>query len=88
MPYPNEHAARVRDPGGFIPGSFRSKALPKSKGGKGGVRMIVGRLKGGEGKTQVQSYRFPKDLYTPAEARAWLKENGVTGYTFEAARGE
>jgi len=88
VPYPNEHAARVRDPGLFQAGSFRSKALPKSTGGKGGVRMIMGRLKSGQGTMTVQAYRFPADLYTPAEARAWLKKNNVKYILFEAATGK
>jgi hypothetical protein len=88
MPYANEHAARVRDPGLFQPDSFRSKTLPKSEGGKGGVRMIMGRLKSGQGTLTVQAYRFPIDLYTPAEARAWLKKNNVKYIRFEEAAGE
>lgn len=87
MPYPNEHAARVRDPGDFEKGSFRSKTLPKGEDGKGGVRMIIGRLKG-ETTTTAQSYRFPADLYTPEEAKAWLKENDVKYIAFEQATGE
>lgn len=87
MPYPNEHAARVRDPGDFEPGTFRSKTLPKSEGGKGGVRLISGHLKG-ETEMTAQSYRFPVDLYSADEAKAWLKANDVTDYTFEAATGE
>ena len=78
-PYPNEHAARVRDPGDFQPGSFRSKDLPESK-----IRIILGRLKG-ETTTTVQAYRFPIDAYTPAEAKQWLKDNKVEYKSFEAA---
>lgn len=85
MPYPNEHSARVRDPGDFESDSFRVKKLPKSKGGKGGVRMIMGRLKGEKTMT-VQAYRFPKSLYTPEEAKQWLKDNDVKYISFEAAR--
>lgn len=81
----NEHAARVRDPGDFVPGSFRSKPLPKSEGGKGGVRMIIGKLKGGTGSTTVQAYRFPAKLYTAAEAKAWLKKNEVKYDSFREA---
>ena len=88
MPYANEHSARVRDPGLFQAGSFRSKALPKSEGGKGGVRMIMGRLKSGQGTMTVQAYRFPADLYTLAEAKAWLKKNDVKYIRFEEATGE
>lgn len=80
MPYPNEHAARVRNPSEFEEGSFRSKLLPNSKG----VRMILGKLKGSNTMT-VQAYRFPADKYTVAEAKAWLKENDVKYILFEPA---
>jgi len=85
MPYPNEHAARVRNPAEFIAGSFRSKEIPKPEGGKGGVRMIMGKLKGGTGSMVVQAYRFPIDLYTVAEAKQWLKDNDVKYISFEPA---
>ena len=79
-PLPNEHSARIRDPGDFQPDSFRRKELPK-----GGVSMILGRLKG-ETTMTVQAYRFPKDQYTPVEAKQWLKDNDVGDYTFEPAK--
>lgn len=85
MPYPNEHSARVRDPGDFEEGSFRSKTLPKSEGGTGGVRMIMGHLKG-ETTMTVQAYRFPADLYTPEEAKQWLEDNDVKYISFEKAK--
>ncbi len=49
--------------------------------------MIIGRLKG-QDTTTVQAYRFPIDLYTAAEAKAWLKENDVKYIAFEEATGE
>lgn len=85
-PYPNEHAARVRDPGDFEKGSFRRKKLPKSEGGKGGISIIIGRLKG-ETKTTTQAYRFDAKLYTVAEAKKWLKDNDVKYISFEPATG-
>jgi len=84
MPYPNYHSARVRDPADFEEGSFRTIRLPKSDPGKPDVFAIIGRLKG-EKTTTIQAYRFPKDQFTPAEAKAWLKANGVTDYSFEEA---
>jgi len=79
-PYPDEHAARVRNPGDFQKDSFRSKELPKSD-----VRMIIGKLKG-ETTTTVQSYRFPKDKFTVAQAKKWLKDNDVKYIEFEPAK--
>jgi hypothetical protein len=87
MPYPSEHSARVRDPDDFEHDSFRRKELPKSKGGKGGVVMIIGKLKGEDTMT-VQAYRFPKDLYTVAEAKQWLKDNDIEYISFEPAEEE
>lgn len=75
--YPSEHAVRVRDPGDFEEGSFRSKELPKSEGGKGGVRIILGHLKG-ESTMTVQAYHFPADLYDVSEVHSWLKKNDIT----------
>lgn len=82
MPFPNEHAARVRSPGDFIEGSFRRKKITD------GVTLIVGRLKGGEGSAVAQSYRFDREVFTAREARAWLKEHDVTVQLFEEATGE
>jgi len=47
----------------------------------------MGWLKGQTTMT-VQAYRFPKDKFTPAQARAWLSDNDVTDYTFEPAAEE
>jgi len=84
MPYPNFHAARVRPPSDFEPDSFRFVKLPKSKDGKGGVLMLVGRLKN-QTTTTAQTYRFPRELYTVAEAKQWLKDNDVKYISFEPA---
>lgn len=63
MPYPNEHACRVREPGEFQEGSFRRVHLGQ------GVDAIIGRLKG-ETSTTIQAYRYPKDSFSAEEARA------------------
>jgi len=81
MPYPNEHSARVKDPGAFEPDSFRRKTLSP------GVAAIMGRLKG-ETTMTVQAYRFAKAKFTAEQAKAWLKEHDVKGGTFEAAKEE
>ena len=78
MPYPNEHAARVKEPGLFIPDSFRSKDI------KTGIRIIVGKLKGEDAMT-VQAYRFSVNNFTPEEAKKWLKDHDVSYIKFEAA---
>lgn len=74
MPYPSEHACRIRQPGEFEPNSFR-----RIKQGK--LSIIIGKLKG-KTTTTAQAYRYPKDAYTEAEARAACEK---AGGSFEAA---
>lgn len=74
MPAPeivgNEIRVRVKNPDLFVPSSFRTIELDKSKG----IRAIVGKLKSNpEGGMQVQAYRFDKDKWTVEEAGAWVK---------------
>jgi len=78
MPYPGEHACRVRDPADFQKGSFRRKTIDN------GVDLILGRLQGEETMTK-QAYRFKKDVFTQAEAKEWLKRNKITCIRFEPA---
>ncbi len=68
-PFPNFHAARQRAPGG---GRTRTKTLPN------GVGLI---LEDGE----VQSVRLPRDKFSAAAARSWLRDNGYSTAQFEAA---
>ena len=70
MPYPNEHACRIRPPGEFQPKSFR-----RIKSGK--LHIIIGRLKGST-KTTTQTFRYPTDDWTVSEARAHCKEHDGT----------
>ena len=77
-PFPNEHACRLRDPGDFQDGSFRS--MSREHEGKK-YRVILGRLKG-EDTTTEQSYRYPKTIWEASEARSHCK--GHKG-SFEAA---
>lgn len=72
MSFPNEHAARIRSPQGEIKRDLNRFGL-----GRHGLFCRKG------GLTQLQSIRFDKDLHSPAEARAWLRENGLTPLLFE-----
>lgn len=78
MPYPNEHAARLMDPGAFDPKSFRRIKVTA------GVSAIIGRLTG-QSSTTTQSYRFDKSKFTPSQARAWCKSHDVKVKLFEPA---
>jgi hypothetical protein len=80
-PYPNEHAARIRNPGDFQPGSFRSKPI------RTGIRIIIGRLKG-KRTTTIQSYRFHIKHFTAAQAKKWLRDHNINYISFEAASGK
>lgn len=83
MAYPNEHAARQREPGEFEPDSFRRKEVAP------GISMIVGKLKhappGHGGSMVVQSVRMAAQQHTVEEAKEWLDKNGFTGASFEEA---
>jgi hypothetical protein len=76
----NYHSARVRDPGEFQQKSFRTKTLPGSD-----VLIVIGRLKG-KTTTTRQTYLFPKEKYTIAEVKAWLKKNNVKTIKIEPAK--
>ena len=78
MPYPNEHAGRVIEPSMFKQDSFRRRKITE------GVDAIFGKLKG-ETKMSIQAYRFAKDIFTPAQAKAWLKEHKISIIKFEKA---
>lgn len=69
-PYPNEHAARVADPGEFMKDTFRRKNLGP------GLSAIMAKRKGA-GPMEVQSYRFSAHRFTAKEAEAWLKKHNV-----------
>jgi hypothetical protein len=79
MPFPNEHAARVRIPGDFQPDSFKRKEI------KPGIDIIIGRLKGEDTMT-TQAYRFDKTKFTVEEAKKWLKDNDIKVILFEPAK--
>jgi len=79
IPYPNEHSARLKDPGQF------DKFARKNDAGGTGVDFIFG-IK--DGKSEVQAIRFDKSKFTPAEAKDWLKRNKKKAIEFEPASGD
>ncbi len=78
MPYPNEHACRVRDPDDFRPDSFR-RTERDHEGKKYSV--IMGKLKGQDTMTD-QAYRYPKDTWSETQARSHCQDHNGS---FEAA---
>ena len=68
MPFPNEHAARLRSPGQYE--SFARKALP----GASGIDAVYGiKMVDGKRTSEIQALRFDKKSWTADRARAWLK---------------
>lgn len=79
QPYPNEHACRVNDPKKYE--RFARKEF-EHEGKK--YYAIIGFFK--DGGSEVQAYRYPKDIWSEAQAREHCKNH--EGQTFEAARTE
>ncbi len=80
MPFPNQHAARMHSPRGFLKGTFRSKTIAR------GIRLIVAK-KCSRCSMETQSVRFDHCRFTPREARAWLKKYEMRPMKFEPASG-
>lgn len=83
MPYPHEHACRLRDPGDFAARSFRS--MQRRHGAKP-YRVILGKLRGASGPDDPlveQTYRYPTGVWTEEEARSHCRDHD--GGFFEPA---
>jgi len=90
-PFPNEHAARLKSPGLFDGDTFRRKKDGTIYGSikvPATIAVIWGKLKEHnkpEDNPIPQTLRFPTDDWTVAEAKKWLKDNGVKYIAFEPA---
>jgi hypothetical protein len=84
MPYPNEHAARQKDPGKYD--DFRRAKWPGSTVGVSVIYGIYG--KGENRKAEIQSLRFNAKKFTPEQAKKWLKSHNFSTSKFEKASGE
>lgn len=88
MPYPNEHACRVKDPDQFE--RFMRKHVKDTndvgdyKATGKAYDLIIGFKS--DGSSAVQAHRYPKDTWTAAEARKHCKAH--EGISFEPARDE
>jgi len=85
MPYPNEHACRLRDPGDFtrfISQQRTATGPGEAKGKK--YRAIIGVLRD-TGDFADQAYRYRRTSWTEGVARSHCKAHN--GKTFEAATG-
>jgi len=89
MPYPNEHAARLRQPGEFKEQpdwAQKGQKFARTSDGTifGKVKVpstidvIWGQLKTQSGKTAApQALRFPTKNWTAEKAKKWLADNVV-----------
>ncbi len=80
MPYPNEHAARLKDPANYV--RFRRE---NDKFGSG-IHAIWG-IKA-SGTVELQAIRFDSKKFTAAQAKTWLKEHDYKPIQFEPATGK
>lgn len=78
-PYPNEHAARLKDPDQYD----RIRRVNDEFGA--GIDAVYG-IK--NETAELQAIRFDADRFTPAEAREWLSDHDYDPMEFEEATGE
>jgi HK97 family phage major capsid protein len=76
VPFPNEHAARLKDPN-----QYDSFARKNNEGGEG-IDFIYG-IK--DGVSELQAIRFDKTRFTTQESKAWLKSHDFEPILFEEA---
>lgn len=94
MPYPNEHAARLLDPGmehirirrtkGSGAGTVQGVKIPNTID----VIWYIVRGSGGEQVPRAQALRFPIRRWTAEQARGWLSKNKIKAKKFEPAAGK
>jgi HK97 family phage prohead protease len=90
-PFPNEHSARLKNPGLFDEDTFRRKKDGTIYGSikvPATIAVIWGKLKEHnkpEDNPIPQTLRFPTDDWTVAEAKKWLKDNEIKYLAFEPA---
>lgn len=81
MPYPNFHAARVRDPDDF-------EWIKVLKHLPNGAMIYGGKLKNSSSGTVTQAIRFPRAKFSAAQSRQWMKEHNEKVILFEEATGK
>jgi HK97 family phage major capsid protein len=81
VPYPNEHAARLKDPAQYD--EFRRE---NNKFGDG-IHAIWGIKTKPKRKAELQAIRFDAKKWTVAAAKKWLKDHGYKPIAFEPASG-
>jgi hypothetical protein len=80
VPFPSEHAARITEP---MPSN---SAIYARKNIAMGIDIIMQKAKGDLGASmKIQAYRFSKNVFTPDEAKNWLKTHNIKYTLFEPA---
>ena len=94
LPFPNEHAARLKSPESLTPFERVTRTRGSGDGTVQGVTIpksisVIWYVVKREGKEVPvpQTLRFPTRVWTEAEARAWLKKNKIDFMMFEPASG-
>lgn len=80
-PYPNEHAARLNDPGKY---SIFTRQNDKFGAGIDAIFGIY--TKDGKRTSELQAVRFDSGKFTSAEAKAWLSAHDYPTGSFEPAK--
>lgn len=81
MPYPNFHAARIKDPNLFL----RIRIIWSQEG----IMAYGGPLKSDpRGGAKLQALRFEAKKWTVAEAKKWLRDHKYKWILFEKATGK
>ena len=63
---------RVREPGSFVEGTFKTITLSEDQG----IKAVIGKLKGDPGgSTVIQSYIFDRNQWSSSEAESWVKSH-------------
>ena len=76
-PYPNEHSARIHEPGKYT--KFR-----RQNGAFGpGIDVIYGIT--ADGKAEIQAIRFDASKFTPQEVHTWLESHKYTAISVHPA---
>lgn len=79
MPYPNEHAVRLNDPGKYVRVRRQNDKLAP------GIDVIWG-VRKDNGKTEMQALRFDSAKFTAAQVKKWLADHDLSGRIEPAAK--
>jgi hypothetical protein len=88
MPYPNEHAARLKDPDKYSKFARENNFFydkSKKEADKGADVIFGIYKKNGENVSEIQAIRFRIEFFTEKRAKSWLNEHNFKPILFEPA---